>query len=354
MLSPLQYQQISDFKEKIQMVGRILRRGELTPKKILNFGRNRLAMLLHQTTVPGYPSLFMIEPTNRCNIACTFCDTGRGITKRPKSFMSFENYKKIIDDMSEYVLFLFLYYIGEPFMHPRIYEMINYAHKKKISVYTSTNGLLIDTEEKAGKLIESGLDTLLISFTGLEKESYERYQPGGNFDKLIHNIKMISQEKKKRKSKTPILKLRFMVMRHNEPDIRRLKKLATETGVEILNLRSIWVQDKEDTIKEYIPKNEKYSRYSIKNGILRKKIQNKGRCEWLWMGGIVGVDGKALPCCVGFNEVIQLGDVIQEGGFKAVWNNNKYKQIREQILNKIYKLPHCADCSGRLGYQDFT
>jgi len=354
MLFPLQYQQVLDFKEKIEMVGRILRRGELTPKKLLNLGRNRMAMLFRQTIVSGYPSLFMIEPTNTCNIACTFCDTGRGITIRPKSFMSLENYKKIIDEVSEYVLFLFLYYIGEPFMHPKIYEIINYAHKKKISTYTSTNGLLIDTPEKAGKLIESGLDTLLISFSGADKESYEHFQQGGNFDKLIKNIKMISQEKKKRKSKTPILKLRFMIMRHNEADISRIKSIATETGIDILNIRSIWVQDRKDTIKDYIPKNEKYSRYYVKNKTLRKKSQNKGRCQWLWMGGIVGVDGKALPCCVGFNEVLQMGDVIQEGSFKAIWNNNKYRQMRQQILNKVYKLPHCEDCSGVLGYQDFT
>ncbi len=354
MLSPLQHKRISDFKEKIGMIGRILRRGELTPKKVLNLGQNWLAMLLHQTTVPGYPSLLMIEPTNKCNIACTFCDEGRGLTIRPKSIMPLENYKKLIDEMSEHVLFLFLYYHGEPFVHPEIYEMINYAHEKKISIYTSTNGLLINTREKAGRLVESGLDTLLLSFAGLDKESYEYYQRGGNFDKLIQNIKMISQEKKKRKSKTPILKLRFMVMRRSEADINRLKSLATETGVDILNIRTIWVQDKKDTIKDDVPQDEKYSRYHMKNGILRKKRQNKGRCQWLWLGGIVGVDCKALPCCVGFNEVFQLGDVIKEGGFKAVRNNSKSIQMRQEILNRIYKMPHCEDCLGTLGYQDFT
>ncbi len=354
MFIPRQFQHISNLREKIAMMGRILLRGELTPGKLLNLGRNRLAMLSGKTTVPGHPSLLMIEPTNKCNIACTFCDTGRGITKRPNIFMSFENYKMIIDEMSKYVLFLFLYYIGEPFLHPEIYEMISYAHQKKISVYTSTNGLLIDTEEKAGKLIESGLDTLLISFTGLDKESYERYQRGGNFDKLVRNIKMISLEKKKRKSKTPILKLRFMVMKHNESDVLRLKKFAADTGVDILNTRSILVQNKDDLIKDYIPDNENYSRYAVKNGKLQKKIKNKGRCEWLWMGGIVGVDGKALPCCVGFNEIFYLGDVFSEGGFKSVWNNDKYVKMRQQILDKTYKMPHCEDCSGILGYQDFT
>lgn len=354
MLSPLHYQRLSDFKEKIEMMGRILRRGELTPKKLLNLGKNMMAMIRHQTTVPGYPSLLMIEPTNTCNIACTFCDTGRGLTIRPKSFMSIENFRKIIDEMSEHVLFLFLYYIGEPFMHPKIYEMINYANKKKISIYTSTNGLLIDTPEKAGKLVESGLDTLLISFTGADKENYERYQPGGNFDKLIRNIKMITQEKKKRKSRTPVLKLRFMMMKHNEADIIRIKSIASETGVDILNIRAIWVQDKKDPIKEFIPEDEKYSRYHVKNEKLQKKSRNKGRCQWLWLGGIVGVDGKALPCCVGFNEVVQMGDITAEGGLKAIWNNDSYRQMRLEILNKTYRLPHCADCSGLMGYQDFT
>ncbi len=354
MLFSIEKKWKSDFLEKIGMLERIVRRGELTPKKILNLGRNTLSMLFHKTRLSGYPSLFMIEPTNRCNIACTFCDTGRGLTKRPKGYMPLENYRKLIDEVSGYVLFLFLYYIGEPFMHPDIYEMINYAHRKKISVYTSTNGLLINTPEKAGRLVDSGLDTLLVSFAGADKDTYRKYQSGGDFDKLIRNIKLISREKKRRGSRTPVLKLRFMVMHHNESEIVRIKNIAEETGVDILNTRGILVKDQEDAIKDYIPRNEKYSRYHMKNGKLQKKILNKGRCQWLWLGGIVGVDGKALPCCAGFNELIQFGDVMQTGGFKAVWNNERYRRMRQQILNKDYQWHRCAECSGILGYQDFT
>ncbi|MEF9475924.1 MAG: radical SAM protein [Candidatus Mariimomonas ferrooxydans] len=354
MRSNLRQKKLSDIKEKAGMVWRIVRRGELTPRKLLNLGKNRLAMLLNISSASGYPSLFMIEPTNRCNIACTFCDTGRGLTKRPKALMSFENYKKLIDEVADHVLFLFLYYIGEPFMHPRIYDMINYAHKKKISVYASTNGLLINTEEKAARLIESGLDTIFISFTGLDKETYEKYQPGGNFDKLINNIKLISQEKKRRKSKTPVIKLRFMVMKDNEEDVVRLNKIVAETSIDILNIRSFFVRNKNDSIKDLVPEDKEYSRYDIKSGRLEKKFHNKGKCEWIWLGGIVGVDGNALPCCTGFNEDYAMGDVINEGSFKAVWHGEKYKKMRRDIKNKKYEMPHCKDCSGRLGYQDFT
>jgi len=355
MLSPLKQKKITDFKEKIGMIWRILQRGELTPKKLHNFGRNRLAMLLRKPDIQGYPSLIMIEPTNICNIACTFCETGRGITKRPKNFLPFEKHKKIVDEVSEYALFLFLYYIGEPFEHPQIYDMIRYAHKKKLSVYTSTNGLLIDTEEKAGKLVESGLDTLLVSFTGLDEESYKLTMRGGSFHKLVNNLKLISQEKKKRKSKTPIVKLRFMIMKHNEKDVHKLKDFAAEVGGDIINIRAIWVQYKNDTIKEYVPKGSIYARYDIKDGEIQYKTLNKGRCEWLWLGGIIGMDGKALPCCIGFNEDTQLGDIEKEGSYKAVWNNEHYRKLRQEILDKKFiTMPHCEGCSGTLGYQDFS
>jgi MoaA/NifB/PqqE/SkfB family radical SAM enzyme len=44
--------------------------------------------------------------------------------------MDFEDYKKIIDEMGDYLLNVTLWNFGEPFLHKQISDMIDYAKKK--------------------------------------------------------------------------------------------------------------------------------------------------------------------------------------------------------------------------------
>jgi MoaA/NifB/PqqE/SkfB family radical SAM enzyme len=60
--------------------------------------------------------------------------------------MEIDDYRLIIDQLAEGNIFYILISGGEPFMHPRIYELIKYASEKINEVSIVTNGTMLSQE----------------------------------------------------------------------------------------------------------------------------------------------------------------------------------------------------------------
>ena len=71
--------------------------------------------------------------------------------------MQLQTFTKIIDELHEVLIYLILYFQGEPFLNPSFFDAIRYAHSKKIYTATSTNAHFLD-EQSAQKTVQSGLD----------------------------------------------------------------------------------------------------------------------------------------------------------------------------------------------------
>ncbi|MFA6923541.1 MAG: hypothetical protein WC223_04730 [Bacteroidales bacterium] len=82
----------------------------------------------------GFPISITIEPTNYCNLKCSECPSGSGLLTREKGYIDFNLYKKIIDEIYKKTIYLTLYFQGEPYLHPRFFELIKYASDKKMFV----------------------------------------------------------------------------------------------------------------------------------------------------------------------------------------------------------------------------
>ena len=80
-----------------------------------------------------------IEITNDCNLSCSFCIKN----KRIKKYMSFNDFKTVLNNIENYTKYIYLHVLGEPLMHPNINEFINYA-SKRYKVNITTNGYLIN------------------------------------------------------------------------------------------------------------------------------------------------------------------------------------------------------------------
>lgn len=315
-------------------------------KRLINFFLNNISRKLKLTKVYGYPLTVMIEPTNICNLKCPLCPTGAGLIKRKKGYMKFSDFKKIIDEIGDYIIHLRLWNWGEPLLNKEIFKMISYAHTKKIFINLSTNSNFLN-KEIAEKILDSGLDELIISLDGASKETYNKYRKGGDFEKIISSIKFLTSQKKKLNKKTLFVKLQFIIMKHNEDEIEKIKELAKELGVDELVFKTVGVMDyfsKED-IKKYLPNNEKYSRYKIneKQAVLKRKINNW--CDSLWDEIVINWDGSVVPCCFDMNNKMILGNAFEQN-IKEIWNSRKYIQLRKMILTNKQNLSLCKNCPG--------
>lgn len=252
-------------------------------------------------------------------------------------------FNRLIDEQHKNLLYLILYFQGEPYLNKQFFSFIAYAHARKIYTATSTNAHYLN-DENARKTVESGLDRLIISVDGTTQEAYENYRIGGSLDKVVEGTRNILAWRKKLKSKTPHVIFQFLVVRQNEHQIEEVKKLAAELGVDDVALKTAQIYDYERG-SSLLPQNEKYSRYrQLSDG--RFAIKNKllNQCWKMWHSSVVTWDGRVVPCCFDKDALHQMGNLDNQS-FGEIWNGQLYRNFRKAILKSRKEIDICKNCT---------
>lgn len=308
-------------------------------RRLLNYAMIAIQRKLRSAYIFGYPYNLVIESTNICNLHCPLCPTGQGLNGRAKGKMSFINFKRIIEELGGYIYSLRLENWGEPLLNEEIFEMISYAKSKKIVTSFNTNFSVLN-EKNAERLILSGLDHIKISLDGVSQETYVKYRVGGDFNKIIDNIRLLVRKRAQLSKKNPFIEIQFIVMRHNEDEIDRISQLCAELGVDGLALEGLHPDMREelfsqdsrsiDKFKSWLPKKSKYSLFDYKNN--RRKYNPK-ICNALWTSMVINWDGTISPCCSVYDKKYDFGNIFEDG-LKKVWNNQKYRASRKLMGRK--------------------
>lgn len=291
--------------------------------------------------VKGMPLSVSVELTNTCNLKCPECATGSGRMIREKGYMKIELFKKIIGELSPFLTNINLYFQGESMLHPDFFMFIENC--SGIHSVVSTNGHFL-SPENAQKIVESKLSKLIISLDGADQEVYSMYRKNGNFDTVIAGIGNVA-EAGRRTGSSLKTEIQFLVNRHNEHQIPRIKKIAADLGVPV-RLKSMQVIDADDADK-WLPLNNLYRRYKTDKGVWVNKNNLPDRCARLWFNPVVTWDGKVLPCCFDKNGEFVMGDLNHET-FRQIWNGPRYKLFRKSILTGRHMIEICTNCTSGL------
>lgn len=209
------------------MINKVKRFVELCGRGRLNSAVYKICNSLGRGRVlSSLPFSLMIEPTNICNLKCPTCPTGSGKMNRPGRFMTFLEFKRIIDQVVSHVDQINLWNYGEPFLNKDILKIIKYATSKRINVITSTNGEFLNSKKFCLEIVKSGLQHLIICLDGMDQETINKIRKGANFDNIINGFKLISEAKKELNSKHPKVELQFIVTKHNEHQKEAMQQLA--------------------------------------------------------------------------------------------------------------------------------
>lgn len=319
---------------------------KLNSRKVLNairlFSSYQWSRIRKSPLHRGMPMVMEIEPTTSCNLRCPQCPSGLREFSRNTGMLNLPLYQKVIDELKDDLVYLILYFQGEPFLNKSFLEFVKYAAQRNIYTATSSNAHYF-TDEMARATVESGLDRLIISIDGITQESYEQYRIGGNLDKVIEGTRNMVKWKRELKSKTPHLIWQFIAFKHNEHQIPELKRMAKEIGVDELGIKTAQIYDYK-TSEGFIPDNESLSRYrktetgyEIKNSLLNQ-------CWRMWRGSVVTWDGLVVPCCFDKDATHRFGDVSQES-FEQVWKGEAYQRFRQAILKSRNEIDICTNCT---------
>lgn len=305
-------------------------------RSFLNILLNVAARKLRSRVTRGLPFIMYYEPTTVCNLKCPSCPTGRGILDRPKPrFSDLGQFRNTMDALGKNVFFLFMYNWGEPLLHKEFASLVRIAAEKGIVVMSSSNLSIPLSEDQCEAIVSSGLYSLKVGIDGATPEIHAMYRRGSKLSVVHENLQKLVSAKRKLRSNTPVINVLFHVFRHNEHEISFFMKQMQGIGVDSYGATSSWLPPDGEVTKATNPQ---YDIYRISNQAierLKNKKESLRPCSWLYYVSTINPDGGIAPCCSGVSASGDFGNLIPSvypheigTGFRAVWNNKKYRTAR--------------------------
>ncbi|MCR5455904.1 MAG: radical SAM protein [Bacteroidales bacterium] len=315
-----------------------------TARKIFNMitrsiGR-LLSRILRRYINIGMPWSYSIEPCDICNLHCKECVSGLGIIRRRRGRIAMDDYRHAVDQIAPYATNLFLYFQGEPTMHPDFAEMAKYAHEKGIFTATSTNAHYLDADTCA-KIAASGLDKMIVSLDGYNQETYVAYRVGGNFDTVLQGIRNLAEAKRSLGTKTPIIEVQTLVTKINEDNLPAIRQQAMDAGADLHYYKTMQIEKEEDfdIFKTTI---DRYSRYDAQN-----RLKNPvGFCKRIIDSAVISIDMDVLPCCYDKDATMKLGNLREQSLREILRSDTAHKIISHIEYNRSHRPDICKNCGG--------
>lgn len=256
------------------------------------------------------PLVVDIELTNHCNLRCKMCDRER--MTRLRGYMPESIFCKVVDECQKYKIPLRFIGWGEPFMHPKIIDYLEYA--KPLLLHITNNGQVI-TERQMREIVRIGLDSIIFSFQGATKEGYEAMR-GTSYDKIVSNI----------------LKLVKIRGDKEKPYIHISSTMTNEDRDEVSVFVNYW-QNHIDSVG--------FGRTNLHE---KKEYTNYRPCTEVWHKLTVKWDGQVSACCGDYDNQLVIGN-MKDFTLKEIWEGEELKAIRTLLLNNRFRnLTLCKEC----------
>ena len=283
----------------------------------------------------AYPDRLYIETTNVCNLDCVMCPTGLHVLGRTNGHMKLELFKLVIDEMAPHVKTTTLHIWGEPLLHPKYDALIRYAVEAGINVSISTNATLL-TEEKAQKLLDSGLGEIYLCLDGMKAETYEAIRRKADFEETKANIERFIEMRRQHPSGGPKTYVQIIEMEPTKEQTEEFRAVWSRPGVDRVNVKAFdsWGNQ----VKEI-------------NQLRRDEedlpsLKGRYHCPLLWYHCHVYFDGTVTCCDRDYGAKYPLGNVAEAGGVMKVWNGPKMAELRRKHLaNDVRDVAPCRACT---------
>jgi pyruvate-formate lyase-activating enzyme len=285
----------------------------ITDLKERNFIQAQIDYFHRAVEVASLPYILNLDTLNLCNLTCPFCPTGTGQNYREKNRIPLEHAKQVIDAVRSHVLEIRLFNWGEPFLNPDIYETIRYAGEAGLYTVINSN-LSLSRQRLAEDIVDSGLDLLVVSMDGLEQETLCRYRRHASIAQVLKNIREIVEIKRRRHAGKPRVEVAFLVFRHNEHEIPRLKAMEKDLGVDFFYARRAFIYH-----PAFVPKNPNFQPLL---GF------GAGTCRFLYHELTIEADGAITPCCTTTSSIWDTGRWEDVNNLKIFYNSERYRRMR--------------------------
>ena len=287
---------------------------------------------------------FTIDILSSCNLKCLSCPHSlENKDDAPKGSMDLETTKKVIDKItmeSPETTHISLYSWGEPLIHPKVDEIVNYIHEKGIAVSLSSNLSIRFNEEKLIRIIKSNPEYLKISVSGFYPDAYNSTHQGGDINLVKSNLYKIRKLMDQHNSHTLIDINYHLYRNNNDKNLKKFKELAEELGF-ILSTTYALVMPFERVINKLEGKPDQQTSQleenllvGIEEGIeiSSLNIEEKSSCPFRENQVNINADLSVPVCCIVFNKS------------QNIVSNNFLDSSLSEISNNKKDISTCKKC----------
>jgi MoaA/NifB/PqqE/SkfB family radical SAM enzyme len=292
--------------------------------------------------IPLRPRQIQIEITNRCNMDCPMCqreDLGIEL-----EHMSWSHFTTVVDKLGQHEDITLTGW-GEPFIHPRVFDMIAYCKERGHKVMVTSNGLFTKPS-MVDDILNSAVDTVTFSIDSVNGN--ETVTEGHTSNKVYENIEAVV---KGRKPGTLGVRLQATLHMGCENDLYDVIRYGARIGCDIINVGRLDRQfrpnlERPDSQQErfiFLKADEiarscgiqlDWLQYSVSSGLtrfvyrlLKKKLHRSGQyCLKTFDYAYITREGDVTPCCLLPNA--KMGNLLH-GSLGSIWKNEKFDHFRE-------------------------
>ena len=300
----------------------------LSDSEILTYliHRYRYDIFPIEFTTDDYPPCLQIEITSVCNFRCVFCyQTDKTFTKKTNGhmgFMSLDTFKQIIDQSVGNIEFVTRASRGEPTIHPKFNEFVEYLGQKFLGLKINTNASVL-TEEKCHSILSANFSTVVFSADAADEDQYSAMRVGGSLTKTLDNIKLFRDIKEKYYSES--------------------RTITRVSGVKISNEQSI--KKMENFWGNFVDQVAFVDYNPWENTYAQKPTGINTPCSDLWRRMFIWWDGKTNPCDVDYLSKLSVGN-CSDFSIKELWLGSHYEVLRKNHLSNLRsEIDPCRRCS---------
>lgn len=184
----------------------------------------RLALYIAKNKIKGrrrFPLVTMLEPLEKCNLACEGCGRIREYEPVLDRIASVGDCLAAVEESGAPIVSIAG---GEPTLHPRIHDIVNGITARKRFVYMCTNALLM--EKVMTKIPPSKYFCFVVHLDGMEENHDRSVYRRGVFKIATRAMKLAIEEGYRVTTNTTVFN------GVDEDDVIRMFEMVTEMGVE--------------------------------------------------------------------------------------------------------------------------
>lgn len=307
-----------------------------------------------------------VEIIRKCPNNCMHCSSMSN--ENCAEILEYEKFVSIVDDAFKLGAKTICLSGGEPFLHPRVIDMIIYLYKLNMNCYVYTSGIVFDSEMNRTSLskdllasIAGKVSKLIFNIEAATASTYDIIMGTNGCFELMQQSVLLAN------SLSIVTEAHFVPMKLNIGEIEKAVEFCKELGISKISFLRLVLHGRAQINESKIALSSEELLYikskfenmhdindiDIRIGVPLSTESGCQKCEAANGKLNIKYDGKVFPCEVFKNNRISHclkgthAESIYDKSLKEIYENSSYLQLVRELSQEFSCGGHCETCVGQ-------